>query len=350
MNQITHNDIDSLAIGSTILGSGGGGDPGNELLMAKHALEKNGPVKLIGVEELNSEDLIVPVAFMGAPLISLEKLSNGKEFDALLKLIEKTFGKKPDALLPAEIGGSNALTPFLIAGKHQLPVVDADTIGRAFPELQMSSCNLKGVSPSPSFIGDSQGNAVMINGKDAHALENLARHVTVGMGSSAAIAIYLMSGAQTKTSVEPGTINRAIKIGKAIQEARKSSTDPIQALLKATNGKLIGRGTIVDVDQQVVGGFLNGTTSISDGNQSVKVLYQNEYLLAKSEENVLATTPDILALLDTETGEAITSESLRYGLRVALVSLPAPSIWTTLEGLDLVGPRCFGFEIDYKKG
>lgn len=105
MKQITHEEIDSLAIGATILGSGGGGSPGNELWMAKRALKTFGPVQLVGVNDLPDDALIVPIAFMGAPLITSEKLASGREFDALLEMIEKVYGRKPDALLPAEIGG-----------------------------------------------------------------------------------------------------------------------------------------------------------------------------------------------------------------------------------------------------
>ena len=83
---------------------------------------------------------------------------------------------------------------------------------------------------------------------------------------------------------------------------------------------------------------------------TVEILYQNEYLLARNGKEVIGTTPDILAILDSETGEAITSESLRYGLRVSLVSLPSPAIWTTVEGLELVGPHRFGYEVNFKKG
>lgn len=62
----------------------------------------------------------------------------------------------------------------------------------------------------------------------------------------------------------------------------------------------------------------------------------------KSGEKILATPPEIISVLDAATGEAITSDSLRYGLRVTLISLPAPEIWTTPKGLALVGPGRFG--------
>ena len=38
-----------------------------------------------------------------------------------------------------EIGGMNGIDPLLTAAVLELPVVDADLMGRAFPELQVCS-------------------------------------------------------------------------------------------------------------------------------------------------------------------------------------------------------------------
>lgn len=348
MKQLTIDDLEYLALGSAILGSGGGGDPAYDILMARHEMEKYGPVTLLDVDELDSEDLVVPVGFMGAPLVCIEKLPCGREFEDLMRTLEVTLERKPTAILAAEIGGANAFTPLTIAGRLNLPVVDADTLGRAFPQLQMSSCNLMKVPVAPTFLADSLGNTVMLNVSDALTLERMARHVTVAMGSSCAVAMYLMDGEQAKRAVIRGTVSQAIAIGRCIQEARLTSADPINALLKETEGVLLGKGTITDIDQTIRDGFLEGSATIMESNSQIKLLYQNEYLLARRQDHVLATTPDILMLMESESGTPITSESLRYGLRVALVALPAPKLWQSPEGLKLVGPRFFGYDVDYK--
>lgn len=347
MRQLTVNDLEYLALGSAILGSGGGGDPAYDLLMARHEMEKYGPVTLLDLDDLNPDDLIVPVGFMGAPLVCIEKLPCGREFEELLRILEETLKRKPSAILSAEIGGANAFTPLTIAGRLNLPVVDADTLGRAFPQLQMSSCNLMGVPIAPAYLADSLGNTVMLNVSDANTLEKMARHVTVAMGSSCAVAMYLMDGTQAKQCVIPGSVSQAIAIGRCIHEARVRSVDPIKALLQEVGGVVLGTGSIVDINQSIKDGFLEGTATIMDKDGCIDLLYQNEYLLARQQEKVLATTPDILMLMEVENGTPITSESLRYGLRVALVALPAPKIWQTPEGLKLVGPRFFGYEVDY---
>ena len=63
---------------------------------------------------------------------------------------------------------------------------------------------------------------------------------------------------------------------------------------------------------------------------------------------VAATVPDIICLMDAESGEAVGTETLRYGQRIAVVALPAPPILSTPEGLAVVGPRAFGYDIDYR--
>ena len=53
--------------------------------------------------------------------------------------------------MPIEAGGVNSLLPLALAARLGLPVIDADGMGRAFPELQMvtfhsgrCSCNPDG--------------------------------------------------------------------------------------------------------------------------------------------------------------------------------------------------------------
>jgi hypothetical protein len=348
MKQLTVDDLENLSLGSAVLGSGGGGDPAYAILMAKYLMEKYGPVRMITVEELKEDDLVVPLSMMGAPLINMERLLSGRELDILLQTIEKKLQRKPTVLMAAEMGGANAFTPFLVAAKRGIPILDADMIGRAFPELQMSSCFLKKLKSTPAVMVDCLGNRVIIETTDAHTLERIARSVTVAMGSSSAVGFYLMQGPEVPGAVVEGTLSQALKLGAAITGARKEGKDPVQALLNAANAVVLGKGTLIDIDQTVKEGFLQGSVTILNQQEKIKLFYQNEYLLAKNASEVLASTPDLLVLLEENSGTPLTSEALRYGLQVVLIAIPAPAIWQTWEGLELVGPRVFGYDIDYQ--
>lgn len=334
MRTIQKEDIQALALGCAFLGSGGGGNPAYDQLIAEHALETYGPIHVISIDELDDDALVVPMAFVGAPLIASEKLSSGREFEAIIRHLDQR-GKKI-VLMPAEIGGANGLCAIAVAAKLGLPVLDADSLGRAYPQIQMTSCNLFGISPSPAYFADSLGNLVVIEAENAHALERIGRHVSISMGSSCAVAIYLMEGREAKRVLIRDTLTLALSIGGSILRG-----DP-------TEGVCLIQGIITEVKQEIKNGFLQGSVKINSEQKMVEVLYQNEFLLAKEGETILATTPDILTIIEIESGTPITSDGLRYGLRVSLLALPAPEIWQTEAGLALVGPQYFGYAVDYQ--
>jgi len=348
MKQLKINDLENLSIGSAVLGSGGGGDPSYVFLMAKYLIEKYGPINIISVDELEDDDFVVPLSMMGAPLISMERVMSGRELGALLQTIEDRLQRKPTVLMPAEIGGANAFTPLLVAAKTGLPVLDADMIGRAFPELQMSSCYLNNCKATPAVMADCLGNTVVIETTDAKTLERIARSITVSMGSSCAVGFYLMSGLEAKGAFVTGTLSQALRLGEAITSARNQGMDPIRALINVSGGTFLEKGTLIDIDQTVKDGFLQGSATILNNKIKSKLFFQNEYLLAKNEAGVLASTPDLIVLLDENSGTPLSSEALRYGLQVALLAIPAPEIWQTSEGLEVVGPRAFGYDINYQ--
>ena len=50
---------------------------------------------------------------------------------------ESSGGKSIVALCSGEVGGSNSMSPLYTAPLVNLPVIDCDGMGRAFPELQV---------------------------------------------------------------------------------------------------------------------------------------------------------------------------------------------------------------------
>jgi DUF917 family protein len=158
-----------------------------------------------------------------------------------------------------------------------------------------------------------------------------------------------MNGTEVAQKVVPGSISNAIAIGKAILEARLLKEDPTHKVIEAAHGIKLGSGIISDVDHKIEGGFLKGKAVISSAHhESIEILYQNEFLIAYQKGSLLACTPDILMLMEQETGTPITSSTLDFGMRVDLIALPSPSLWTTPEGLSLVGPQYFGYNVEYK--
>ncbi|MEI2819800.1 MAG: hypothetical protein V9E81_06100 [Marmoricola sp.] len=54
--------------------------------------------------------------------------------------------------------------------------------------------------------------------------------------------------------------------------------------------------------------------------------------MATRDGHVVASVPDLICVLDLETGEPITTEQMRYGFRVSVVMLPSYEKWRTPEG------------------
>ena len=136
---LTAVDLAVLASGATFLGSGGGGDPYAARLAVEAALAAGGTIELVGIEAFADDAFLAPCGWIGAPTVSAEKLPSGREAVLGLRRLEEICGRRVDAVLPIEIGGSNGLAPLILAAKLGLPVVDCDGMGRAFPSASLAS-------------------------------------------------------------------------------------------------------------------------------------------------------------------------------------------------------------------
>ena len=70
--------------------------------------------------------------------------------------------------------------------------------------------------------------------------------------------------------------------------------------------------------------------------------------MAERDGEILVTTPELITLLEADSGNPVTADSLKYGLRLVALAFPCNPQWRTPEGIALVGPRYFGYDIDYK--
>ena len=134
-----------------------------------------------------------------------------------------------------------------------------------------------------------------------------------------------------------------------MQELQHES--PIAAVLSTEGGVHLFRGKVSDVVRRTTGGFVRGEARI-DGvevfaGQSLIVEFQNEFSLARHDGAVRVTVPDLICVLDSLTGTALGTETIRYGQRVDVLSLPAHPIMTSEAGLRRVGPRAFGYDVDF---
>ena len=352
MRKIGLSEVEDIALGASLLGAGGGGDPYYGKLMAIGAIKECGPVDLIAPEEVPDDAIIMPIAMMGAPTVLCEKGTGGNEYKVIYEMVSQFFGKQVYAVMPMEAGGVNSMLPIAAAARLGLPMVDCDGMGRAFPELQMVTFTIGGVSTTPMAATDEKGNSVILNTITNKWAEELARSVTMSCGGSITVSLYIMDGATMKSFSVKNIVTRSEMLGKAIRDVKNhSDLTPEEAFLKASEGYRLFKGKIADVLRETNGAFNLGHIILEgigdDRGSKAEVTFQNENLAVVVNGEIKATVPDLICLVDTETFIPVTTEVLKYGKRVMVVGLKCYEMWRTKEGLDLVGPRYFGIDTDY---
>lgn len=351
LHQIGADDVETIARGATVLGTGGGGDPYIGRLMAQRAILDNGPVPVVGLADVPDDAFIFLIGMMGAPTVIVEKLPSGKEAAHALNSLSSSLDRKITHVGCVEAGGINSMIPIAAAAQARLPLIDADGMGRAFPELQMLIPTLEGVANTPMALTDEKGNTLIIHTVDNHSAEAFARPVTVQMGASATMALFPMTGTQFRAGMIPSTLSLAYDIGKRIEDARRQHIDPVAEVVSALSGFEIFRGKAVDVLRRTTAGFVRGEAKLDGigkwtGHEMV-LEFQNEFLAARRDGEFVCSTPDLICVLDAQTGEPVTADGMSYGSRIAVIGAPCFDRWRSPEGLRIVGPRYFGYDYDF---
>ncbi|OLB54092.1 MAG: hypothetical protein AUH99_00455 [Candidatus Rokubacteria bacterium 13_2_20CM_2_70_11] len=313
LRPVSAAEIESLAIGAWILGTGGGGSPYLALLNMRKLYRQGAVCRLMDPMALGDDDLVAVVSNMGAPLVGQERLAD---------LLD-------------------------------LPVVDADCMGRAFPEAQMTSFAIHNLRMYPLTLADVRDNAVIVaRAASWKWMERLSRKACVEVGSIASTCKAPRTGKEVKECAILYSTTKAIRLGETVQAARRAHRDPGRAVIEAENGMLLFKGKVRDVARRTTEGFLRGTATL-DGldefrGRAFELAFQNEFAVGWLDGEPRVMTPDLICVLDSASGEAIGTETLRYGQRVSVLALPAPPVLLTPKGLEHVGPRAFGYDFDFR--
>ena len=201
---------------------------------------------------------------------------------------------------------------------------------------------------APAAMADEKGNIVIIrNTPDDVWLERIARSVVVAMGAAAGLATQPMRGDFVKRAAVPNTITQALNLGRAVLQAHETNADPVQTVIEQERGKLLMTAKIIDLQRHLKGGFAVGHMALEGFGDFLgdngRIDLQNEFLVFWRNDLVEVCTPDLIVVLDSDTGLPITTEMLRYGQRIAVLGLPAHPLMRSAEALKVVGPTAFGY-------
>lgn len=339
-------DVGHLVTGAAVLGSGGGGDGYVPRQMLLAAIERYGPVRLADAGDLDPDAPVLPVIGAGAPATLVEMFPGDVESGRLRELVETAAGRPCAAVLPLQPGPVNATLPLVVAAQLGLPCLDADAMCRVFPMVEMTLFTLAGISPAPLFAVDAKDARVMISAPDHRTVSALLRSCLPELSLVAMISTYQVTAGQCARFAAIGGLSRCLRIGRALRE---SGLDPLAEF----GGVPLMRGVVAELVQRSdptgSEGFPRGVLSVQsldDPRRVLRVDFQNENLVAAEDGVVRVTVPDLINVIDTDTGSVMQTVDLVVGQRVHVVAMPADPRWHTGEGIALAGPRAFGYDIE----
>ncbi|KAL3420969.1 hydantoinase [Phlyctema vagabunda] len=360
---LSETDLNFLVDGTGVLGVGSCGEPYPTYLACLIALREGKDIKIMNQHTIADDSVILAAGLMGSPSVYLERIPGLDEVAQSMNCVMKAAGLKTfDCVIPNEIGGLNAFEALLAGCRFGRSTLDTDCVARAYPKVWQTVRCLKDVPIAPSAVTDGCGKQEIFSTADDNLdAEDKMRDACTDQGSLAGMCVNPMTGAEAK-ALPQNSFSYAWNIGRTIALARSQKKDIVHALLEAENGVQLFSGKIISVTRKVAEGFTRGSVTleqICDGGQktavptSLLVDFENENLVAIEkvegrEDRVLACCPDLITFLDMANGAPLGISDYKYGLRVNVIALPAPPVWTTEKGLEMGGPQAFDLDMAYQ--
>jgi DUF917 family protein len=359
---LSEEEICDLMVGSSIQATRGNNSDGM-VKRVRAALAERKKFTLISVNDLPDDWTVVAVCGVGGGTPweyvteRVKKQGLATTPDTALRAVEllsRHIGKKFDAVVRNEPAGST-IVAFMTAAALEIPVVDACLSGRARPEVQQQIPFVFGIPGTPAALFTSWGDTIILEKTvDDYRIEDLSRAVAIASGGAVWMAQNPMSGKDTKRGVIPDNLSQAILFGRTIREARERQEDPIAALVKASKGYMLFHGIVTKSEHRGERGFHWGDAELKGiaehEGHTYKIFIKNENIMSWFDGHPDVMPPDYICNLDPKTGDAVKSWGAKgypLGEEVVIVGMPASSMWRTPKGIEVMGPRHFGFDLDY---
>jgi DUF917 family protein len=183
--------------------------------------------------------------------------------------------------------------------------------------------------------------------------DRIGRMITVASYGATGFSWYLMQAKQVRGVVAMDTLSKALQVGRTIREARERGSDPVIEAAKAVGGWVLFEGQITDTEiaDEESFAFGMGTHKMKglrrQGSHTLSIWYKNEYHVSWLDDKPFVTSPDCLIIVSRDTGEPAISYDFHVGDEVALIGRKGHEAHRTERGIRALGPRHFGFDIDY---
>jgi DUF917 family protein len=345
MRTLEQTDLEHILLGSTVLGTGGGGELEDGLKRVGDGLARGMEFRLIDLDEVPDDALIASPYFCGS--LTAELSADANEDLLSFQALQQYLGRDIYATVSSEVGGGNTACALSVAADMGIPIVDGDPVGRAVPELQQSTFFINQVSIAPMALANKFGDVIIVrNVRDSFQAERLVRSIAVASGGYLGVTDHPQDGKGLKKSIIAGTLSNAERIGSALERTRDC-----HEVARAGGGFILFRGDISASSWKDDGGFTVGEVHLEGTDdyegQRYRIWFKNEFLLAWRDGAVDITAPDLICVLRSDDAMPLTSPKCVEGVHVAVIGIPASEIWRGEKGRSTLGPGNFGFDCQY---
>jgi len=361
VHTLTEQELVDMMLGSSIQASRGA-NTAPTIQRIKKAVAQGKKFTMISVDDIPSDWTTVTVAGVGGggAWDYVTDRIKGQNLPTVpnatveaVNALSKHIGKKFNAVIRIE--AVQSLGALMLASELGVPVVDACLSGRARPEIEQQIPWINGIPSTPVALVSRWGDTVIIDkAVDDYRSEDLSRAVAVASGGGAQMAMNPMSSSEVKRGVIKGALSQAIMFGKTARESVAQGKDPVAALVTASHGFKLFQGTVTKADMKGERGFtwwdveLAGTGPYA--GHTYKVFVKNENIVSWLDGVPDAMSPDTIQDLDPKTGDAHFGGGLggyKVGAEVAMIGYETSPMWRTPKGIEVFGPRHFGYDFDY---
>lgn len=350
--ELSRQDVEDILYGATLFGAGGGGELSEGFGLLDEVTTAGKPLRMIALEDVPDDALICTPYLLGA-ISALpedeERLYRGlpqadvHPIRLAHRRLVRFLGAPLFGAVPCELGGSNTAVPFYVAAMEGGVVIDADPAGRAVPEITHSSYYLADLPAAPIVAANEFAETIILEGivDDARA-ETLVRALSRASRNDIAAIDHALPAGQLRGAINTGTLSRAGHIGRLWRQNRDNPTTLPHKLAAETGGKVAFTGKVVSSNWRTEAGFTLGEFCINAAGQTLRITLKNENMVAWLDDEVRATIPEIISVMDVNTGEIITNPNVTVGRDVSVLVLPAPQMFLTPRGLEIFGPKYVG--------
>lgn len=369
MRTLSKIDLENYIIGAGILGCGGGGGARGGMSYIEDVLKKGLKFQLAGISELPKDKRLCTISGVGGG-VSREDRERVAPYRQMfprtgdraqrLRKVDKELsdyiGEEIYSYIPSETGPGNGVMPMYMNAIMGKPSVDGDGCGRAKPEIGISLTHVVGIPITPIVMVTPFNETVIVKtAVDDYRGEDITRFIAVASGGGVTAARCPARVEEYEKAIAKGQVTRCMKIGAAIRKAREKGGDPVEAFREEAKAYKIFEGKVSSFEMEGRRGFNWGNWHIEGTDEfegkRLRIWLKNENLVSWLDDEPYVVCPDLICVVDPETCEGFSNFTRGEGYNgksVVVFGISAIEQWRTPKGIEILGPKHFGFDIEYR--